>query len=148
MKRTFIILAACLSLLACQTTEKKSSGPVMPKEEREQALSDSANFTSIEWLDSTFKDLGKINEGKQVEVVFRFKNTGTKNLVINDVTASCGCTVPEKPEKAFIPGEEGVIKAMFDSKDKFGEVNKQVYVTANTTEPNPMVLNFRAEIIK
>ena len=29
--------------------------------------------------------------------------------------ASCGCTVPEKPEKPFAPGEEGVIKAKFDS---------------------------------
>jgi hypothetical protein len=52
--------------------------------------------------------------------------------VIADVTASCGCTVPEKPEKAFSPGEEGVIKARFDSRDKKGEVRKMVYVSSNT----------------
>ncbi|MES1214419.1 MAG: DUF1573 domain-containing protein [Bacteroidota bacterium] len=148
MKKAFFLLAICASLIACQTTEKKISGPVLTKEQKDNAIKDSSNFTSIKWLDSTYMDLGKIKEGQQVEVTFRFKNIGTKNLVIDDVTASCGCTVPEKPEQAFIPGEEGVIKAKFDSKDKFGEVNKQVYVTANTNEPNPMVLNFRAEIIK
>jgi len=146
MIKVFIILIACASLFACQSNDKKTAGSDIPKEERDQALKDSANFTGIQWLDSTYKDLGKIKEGQQIEVSFRFKNIGTKNLVIADVTASCGCTVPEKPEKAFIPGEEGVIKAKFDSKDKFGEVNKQVYVTANTNTPNPMVLNFRAEI--
>ncbi|MBK5269583.1 MAG: DUF1573 domain-containing protein [Bacteroidia bacterium] len=146
MKKAFIILAACIGIAACQSSDKKNTGSEISKEERDKALKDSANFTIIQWLDSTYKDLGKIKEGQQVEVAFRFKNIGTKNLVIDDVTASCGCTVPEKPEKAFIPGEEGVIKAKFDSKDKFGEVNKQVYVTANTNIPNPMILNFRAEI--
>lgn len=146
MKKAFIVLVAGISLVACQMNDKKTSGAGMPKEEKDKALKDSANFTSIQWLDSTYKDLGKIIEGQQVEVAFRFRNIGTKNLIIDDVTASCGCTVPEKPEKAFAPGEEGVIKAKFDSRDKFGEINKQVYVTANTNAPNPMVLNFRAEI--
>ena len=146
MKKALFILTTCVCLISCQTNDKKVSGPVLSKDERDKAIMDSANFTSIQWLDSTYLDLGKIKEGQQVEVAFRFKNTGTKNLVIDDVTASCGCTVPEKPEKAFIPGEEGVIKAKFDSKDKFGEINKQVYVSANTNIPNPMVLNFRAEI--
>jgi hypothetical protein len=148
MKKIFIILAAGISLLACQTNDKKTTtGAEIPKEERDKALKDSANFTSIEWLDSTYKDLGKVKEGQQVEVSFRFKNSGTKNLVIDDVTASCGCTVPEKPQQPFAPGQEGMIKAKFDSKGKpVGEARKEVYVTANTNPSTVQTLTFRVEI--
>jgi len=124
-----------------------TAGTEIPKEERDKALKDSANFTTVEWLDSTYKDLGKVKEGQQVEVSFRFKNTGTKNLVIDDVTASCGCTVPEKPQEPITPGQEGMIKAKFDSKGKpVGEARKEVYVTANTTPSTSHTLTFRVEI--
>lgn len=154
MKKAFIILIAGISLAACQTGDKKLSAEKereqylkdsIARGEAEKAIKDTANFTNIQWLDSTYIDLGKVKEGEQVDVAFRFKNSGTKNLVIADVTASCGCTIPEKPEKAFTPGEEGVIKARFDSRDKKGEVRKMVYVTANTA-PNPQELTFRVEI--
>ena len=145
MKKVLFILIAGMSFVACKTNDKKAPGIELSKDDREKAIKDSANFTSIQWLDSTYKDLGQIKEGKQVEVAYRFKNSGTKNLVISDVTASCGCTIPEKPEQAFSPGEEGVIKAKFDSRDKKGEVHKSVYVTANTN-PNSQELIFRADI--
>jgi Protein of unknown function (DUF1573) len=148
MKRIVLILIAGLSLYACTTGDKKAAAGGISKEEGAKALRDSANFTSIEWVDSTFKDLGQIKEGQQVEVSFRFKNSGSKNLVIADVTASCGCTIPEKPEKPFAPGEEGVIKAKFNSSGRSGEARKEVYVTANTMPSNSQALTFRAEIIK
>jgi hypothetical protein len=147
MKKVFIILVAAISLVACKTNDKKTTATVITKEERDKALKDSANFTTVQWLDSTYKDMGKIKEGQQVEVAFRFKNTGSKNLVIDDVSASCGCTVPEKPDRAFAPGEEGVIKARFDSKGKHGENRKEVFVIANTKPEISQVLTFRVEII-
>ncbi|WP_431215579.1 hypothetical protein ACQ86N_13380 [Puia sp. P3] len=45
------------------------------------ALADTARFTTIQWLDST-KDYGKVPEGQQLDVAFRFRNTGTTPLVI------------------------------------------------------------------
>jgi len=144
MKKLFIVLVIGIILAACQTADKKPVAPVT-QEQKDIAIIDSANFTSIEWLDSTYKDLGKIKEGEKVQVAFHFKNTGTKNLIIADVTAGCGCTIPEKPERPYAPGEEGTIKATFDSSDKNGEVNKQIYVKANTN-PGDITLNFRAEI--
>lgn len=147
MKKLLLILVAASGLLACNSADKKASGVEISKEAKEKAIKDSANFTSIQWLDSTYKDLGKIKEGNQVEVAFRFKNTGTKNLIISDVTASCGCTIPEKPEKAFAPGEEGTIKAKFNSSGRpHGEARKEVYVTANTKPEISSVLTFRVEI--
>jgi hypothetical protein len=77
MKKLLFILFAA-GLFACQSTDQKK----MTEEERLNAARDSANFTTIEWLDSTIKDLGKVKEGQVVEVNYRFKNSGNKNLIM------------------------------------------------------------------
>lgn len=144
MKKLLIVVVAA-GLFACQSSDSKAVKE-LTQEEKMNATKDSANFTSIQWLDSTYRDLGKVKEGQVVEVSFRFKNSGTKNLVIADVSASCGCTVPEKPEQPFAPGEEGVIKAKFDSKGRpKGEARKSVFVNANTPLATTE-LSFRVEI--
>ncbi|PZR28506.1 MAG: DUF1573 domain-containing protein [Citrobacter freundii] len=147
MKKIYIVLAVvCAGFAACQSSDQKAATPVLTTEQKDMAKKDSANFTSIQWLDSTFKDLGKIKEGEVVEVTYRFKNSGAKPLVITNVYASCGCTVPEKPEKPYAPGEEGVIKAKFDSRGRpKGVQNKTVYVDANVDQA-PQQLNFKVEI--
>ena len=148
MKTLLLIFSAALSFASCKDTDKKKTLE-LPAEKLEKIKNDSLNRTSIQWLDSTFLDLGKVKKGKTVEVSFRFKNTGDKQLVITDVSAGCGCTIPEKPEQPFAPGEEGVIKAMFESKNQSaGPHQKPVYVTANTNSPNPIQLNFKVEIIE
>jgi hypothetical protein len=146
MKKILIVLVTAASLLACKNNDKKTNGPSSPQGQKKDAKVDSANLTSIQWLDSTFKNHGKMKLGDAIDVTFRFKNTGTKNLVFSDVHASCGCTIPEKPEKPYAPGEEGVIKAKFDSKGKSkGEQRKEIYVTANTN-PELTTLVFSVEI--
>jgi len=145
MKKLLIIICTA-GLLACQTADEKTSA-VLTQEQKDQAAKDSANFTTMEWLDSTVKDLGQIKEGQVVEVSYRFKNTGDKPLIIAGVSASCGCTVPEKPEKPIAPGQEDVIKAKFDSKGRpKGENRKDVFVTANTKPQSSTQLSFKVVI--
>ncbi|MGK2862820.1 MAG: DUF1573 domain-containing protein [Chitinophagaceae bacterium] len=145
MKKTIFILLV-IGLFGCQSADNKTE-KILTQEEKDNASRDSSNFTTIQWLDSTYKDLGKVKEGQVVEVSYRFRNNGDKNLVIANVTASCGCTVPEKPEKPISPGEEGVIKAKFDSEGRGkGETRKEVFVTANTKPENLTQLSFRVEI--
>jgi len=149
MKKLLFVLTvlALISTVACKTNDKKSANTsTLSQEEKTRIGNDSANFTSIEWLDSTNANLGKIKEGAIVEVAYRFKNSGTKVLVVEDVTAGCGCTVPEKPEKPIAPGEESVIRAKFDSKGKAGTQNKYITVTANTTPSKQQVLQFTVEV--
>ena len=145
MKKLLIVICAA-GLFACQTADEKTSA-ALTQEQKDKAARDSANFTTIEWLDSTVKNLGQIKEGQVVEVSYRFKNTGDKPLIIAGVTASCGCTVPEKPEKPIAPGQEDVIKAKFDSKGRpKGENRKDVFVTANTKPQSSTQLSFKVVI--
>jgi hypothetical protein len=145
MKKALIILSLATALFACKTNDKKVGTP-LSTDEKAATTTDSNNLTSIQWLDTIEQDLGKVKEGTIVEVSYRFKNTGTKSLVIADVVAGCGCTVPEKPEQAFLPGEEGVIKAKFDSKGRLGTNDKYVTVTANTTPEKQQTLRFKVEV--
>lgn len=123
-----------------------SSGKGIP--DKNTAMNDYLNqYTSIKWIDSTYKDLDKLKEGQKVDIIFRFKNTGKINLVIKEVSTSCGCTIAERPEKPVAPGEEGFIKVKFDGSGH-GEIRKDIFVSANTA---PLILHtlvFRAEMVK
>jgi len=140
MKKLLIVIAATVSIIACQQRTSKTAGekPVDPTQ-------DSTNFTTMQWIDSIEKDLGSVKEGPEVEIAYKFKNTGDKPLIITDVHASCGCTIPEKPQEPFAPGAEGTIKAKFTTQGHPGTNNKSIYVTANTKNPN-QELKFHIEV--
>ena len=141
--KPFIIFAAMVSLVACQQRNSKSAG-----EQPLDPTKDSANFTTIQWIDSTYKELGTVKEGPQVEIEYRFKNTGDKNLIIKDVTAGCGCTIVEKPQQPFSPGETGTIKAKFNTEGHEGTNEKSIYVIANTKGNVHQELRFRITVEK
>ena len=148
MKKIGLALCIAAALVACQSADKKASPGVLTQDQKDKAAIDTANFTTIQWIDSMYHDFGKVNEGDVVEVSYRFKNTGDKPLVVEDVIAGCGCTVPEKPEQAFAPGEQGVIRAKFNSNGHPGNNDKYVTVKANTKPDNQSILRFHVEVLK
>ena len=145
MKKLILILVAVASLAACKNEDKKSPGD-LSEAQRRDAMKDSSSFTSIQWLDSTNRDMGTVKEGTKVEVSFRFKNTGSHNLIFSNVSASCGCTTPDWPKRPIPPGQEDVIKAVFDSEHRVGTNNKEVYITANTLPQTNMSVGFKVEV--
>lgn len=66
------------------------------------------------------------------EYRFRFKNTGDAPLILNQVIATCGCTVPSYPKNPIKPGESGVIEVTYNGTNKFpGHFAKTVTVRSN-----------------
>lgn len=96
-------------------------------------------------FEETSHNFGVITEGEHVEYNFKFKNTGTGDLLIVNAAGSCGCTVPEYPKEMIRPGAEGVLKVKFDSKGKDGVFDKSVLVTCNT-EPRETKLVVSGEV--
>ncbi len=74
---------------------------------------------------------GMIMQGDKVKHDFKFTNKGTKELVVNNVNASCGCTHPSFPFIPIAPGETGVIGVVFDSTGKLGPQKSTVTVNTN-----------------
>lgn len=84
-------------------------------------------------------DYGTIENGADGTCEFKFKNTGTAPLIIQDAKGSCGCTVPSWPKEPIAPGATGILKVKYDTK-RTGPINKSVTVTSNATnEPTKIV---------
>jgi hypothetical protein len=101
--------------------------------------------TTVQMIDSVY-NFGKVTDGEKVVFSYRFRNTGNNPLVISSATASCGCTVPEKPEEPVKPGETGFLKVVFNSKGRVGPVHKEVNVVSNAYPKFP-TLQLLGEVI-
>lgn len=125
-----------LTVLSCDVRRKDKIADDASTQ-KALALKDS---TTVQIIDSAY-NFGKVTDGEKVQYSYRFKNTGSKPLVIVDASASCGCTVPQKPEKPIMPGEIGFIKIVFDSKGRVGSAHKTITVISNANpEFTPLIL--------
>jgi hypothetical protein len=114
---------------------------------KKSLMADTANYTTIEWLDSTYQDKGKVVKGQDVEIVYNFRNNGDKPLIIVNAAPQCGCTVTDIPKEPIAPGEVGKIRAKFSSKSQMpGEHRKSIALTANTKPTGITDLSFRVEV--
>ncbi|MEO5682123.1 MAG: DUF1573 domain-containing protein [Chitinophagaceae bacterium] len=148
MKFIIILSALAMAVAGCNGPVKKEVADNTPAVTAlPEKKKDTASFTSIQWIDSV-KDYGKIAEGQKLEVLYRFKNTGTKPLVIESVHPSCGCTVADPPKEPIAPGAEGEIKGSFDSNGKSGQQHKTINVTANTKGSENHELSFTVDVQK
>ncbi len=87
-------------------------------------------------FDEEDHDMGTIEQGEKINFSFKFTNTGKSDLIINNCTASCGCTIPNWPRQPIRPGESAYIDVQFDSEGKSNEVTKEVTISTNC---NPAV---------
>lgn len=139
MKSWLAFILISIAWASCHQADKMDAAG-------KQQIADTANYTSIKWLDSVV-NIGSIQMGEQVKVVFRFRNTGTKPLFLANVKAGCGCTVPDYTHGAIAPGAEGVVTGAFDTnKSYIGGVRKNIFVTSNTRNRNEHTLIFTGVI--
>ena len=166
--KKLLIAFSVLSLVACSSAESESNSykieskdaphesrisagkvdKVAEKKAREKYGNQSEETTTIEF-DEYFHDFGKVFKGSSNKHVFRFKNIGSVPCTIQSAKASCGCTIPKKPEKPVLPGEYGELEVVFKPKDsQVGtEVKKTVTVVANTI-PNPIKLDIKSFVVE
>lgn len=79
-------------------------------------------------------DYGTIEKGADGVRVFEFTNTGDAPLIISNVSSTCGCTVPKKPDGPILPGETGEISVKYDT-NRVNPIRKTITVTSNADTP-------------
>ena len=166
MKRTFfssLLLSGILLVSACntdKTTEIGAEGMNAAATDASEAAAnptvDNPNVVSDTEVPNpnapvmTFAqaehDFGDIKPGDVVKHTFEFTNTGKSPLLIENATASCGCTTPNWTKDPIAPGSKGTIEVQFDSHGKSGIQNKEVAVRANTA-PSITKVNIKANIL-
>lgn len=131
MKKSILIIAIMSAFVftSCKenAAEKVSEEKVAEAETRDAAVE---KFPVISFDETEF-DFGTIDQGTNVEHVFKFTNTGEAPLVIVNAKSSCGCTVPSFPKEPVAPGESGEMLVKFNGSGK-NQVSKTVTITANT----------------
>lgn len=143
MKKIFFAVTALAFFMSCDVKRKDkiADDSNIDSTRRANAMNQP---TTVQLIDSVY-DFGTVTDGEKVEYSYRFKNTGNTPLMVVSATASCGCTVPEKPEKPILPGETGYIKVVFNSAGRAGQNHKDITVIANTSPAFP-VLKLTGEV--
>ncbi|MCK4747260.1 MAG: DUF1573 domain-containing protein [Bacteroidales bacterium] len=115
MKRTILVLclAGLLVPLMSQTVQPKIS------------------------FNENLHDFGKFKESDgKLTHKFEFINTGGSDLMIQNVTASCGCTAPQWTREPIPPGGKGFVAATYNPAGRPGPFRKYVTVISNSNPGN------------
>jgi len=84
---------------------------------------------------STTHDFGTIREeGGKVTHKFEFVNTGGGPLIIQNVTATCGCTAPDWTKQPVPPGGTGFVAATYNPTGRPNAFTKYLYVDSNAEQ--------------
>ena len=130
-----VVLVGLLALFSCQDKE------VQELKERLAAYEDVAK---IEFVENS-KMLGEINHSDTTEVEFIFYNSGQIPLIVEDVRASCGCTVPTWTSSFIVPGDSGKVVLRYIPKES--EIGQNILKQASlATNAGPAKVNFKATI--
>lgn len=84
-------------------------------------------------FEKTTHDFGLFDRAHGDQVCwFVFTNTGEKELFIMSAGSTCGCTVPEYPKTAIMPGMKDSIKVSYNGSSKrVGKMKKTISLTTN-----------------
>jgi hypothetical protein len=132
MKKNLLVLTGVLmlaiSLSGFSQNETKVDGP------------------KIEFENETH-DYGTIYINGDGNCAFKFTNTGNEPLLLTNVRAGCGCTVPQWPREPVLPGESAEIKVRYTTLNRAHKINKSIVVTSNSIEKNTIVLRITGEVV-
>lgn len=146
-KILFVGAVACI-LYSCNSENRTPVSPYandLGIKPATVAQIDTAHYTTIEWIDSV-KSFGAIKYGDSILIKFRFRNTGSHPLFLSAVRPSCGCTVPDYPVEAIMPGGENELTANFHSIGQADTIHKTILVTSNTSNGVTHLLKIEGRI--
>jgi len=92
-------------------------------------------------------DFGIINKGEKAECVFTFQNSGKLPLIITEVKASCGCTVPTWTKEPVKPGTKGSVNVKYNT-NTVGVFSKTITVNSNDNVRRTVTLTIKGEVKK
>ncbi|HNX08003.1 MAG TPA: DUF1573 domain-containing protein [Bacteroidales bacterium] len=98
-------------------------------------------------FDTVVYDFGTIYKGDNAECVFNFQNNGKLPLIITEVKASCGCTVPTWTKEPVKPGARGSVKVKYNT-NTVGVFSKTITVNSNDNAHRTVTLTIKGDVKK
>ena len=132
MKKFALILVIGLLAFSINAQEKVVSDKV----------DDNAPIFKFETEIVNYGDIARNSDGLKV---LKFTNIGKSPLIITNVKASCGCTVPTSPKEPIMPGDEGEIEIKYAT-NRIGPFSKTVTITSNAVRSN-VVISVKGKVL-
>jgi len=86
----------------------------------------------------------KVETGSIAPINFIVKNSGREDLILEDISTSCGCITPKSSGMVISPGEAKNIELIF--RDVDGEGHRKYEIVARTNDKNNPVLLLSADV--
>ena len=86
-------------------------------------------------------DFGKAQPGKTLRKDFTIRNFGDAELVIENVSTTCGCTAALSEQSRVEPGGRTALRVTLETRSYSGKVERQVLVRSN--DPKTPLLQVR-----
>jgi hypothetical protein len=102
-------------------------------------------FAQLTW-ETTEQTFNSKQQDKEVVAKYKFTNTGTKPVKIQNVRTSCGCTTAALSKTSYAPGESGEIDAKFTFSGRTGRQEKAITVDTAENPQQPTVLRLHVNI--
>jgi hypothetical protein len=99
-------------------------------------------------FDKETHDYGEIFMHGDGNCVFTFTNTGNEPLLLTNVRAGCGCTVPQWPREPVLPGDSAEIKVRYTTLNRPHSINRSIVVTSNAANKPSLVLRLRGKVVE
>ncbi len=146
-KLVLVFFVFSMIFISCGESNEKVSADSVKNPNTAEAPNEVGDLPKMEFERGTKYDFGHAQTGEVLVNTFYFKNTGKSDLIISDVSTSCGCTVSDYTDKPIRAGEEGVVTLTFDSKGRTGHQTKRATVLTNC-QPNRVILTITADLEK
>jgi len=92
--------------------------------------------------------LGKIADSKSVSFCFTLVNNSDKEIKIEKVATSCGCTVAKQKFDSILPGQNGIVDFVFDPTGRKGYARWEILFYTNLPECPILMGAFDVTILK
>ena len=98
-------------------------------------------------FEETTHDFGDVEEGQYAKHTFTFTNEGDRPLLLKDVKPTCGCTASEWTKEPVMPGQSGIVTAVFNSRGYAGRTFfKSISVVTNMSENAQVILFIKGKV--
>ena len=114
-----ILFLFVLASFTVQAQDKK------PKKKTPKPIEKIIKFNTLE------HDFGDLVEGGKVSFDFEYKNKSRKPLILQSVSASCGCTVPVWSKEPLKKRKSNKIAVTYNTKGRPGVFKKKITVHTN-----------------
>lgn len=97
-------------------------------------------------LEKPLHKFPKTIEGKILTHYYRFTNTGTAPLILENYRVTCSCTKVKLPSYPIPPGKTDSIEVTFDSNGKYYQQDRIIVVQSNAKKKTTE-LRFKVYVI-